>query len=419
MNKPIAIVLGGTNPHKALIENLQGRGYYTILVDYLDSPPAADVADEHIQESTLDKDKVLEIAKELKAALVIATCIDQANVTACYVSEKLSLPSPYSYQIALEVSNKVTMKSFFKKNDIPTANYYQLRSTDNFHKINSRYPLVVKPSDTTGSKGVVRVENEADAIEAIKKALSLSRSKTAIVEEYIYGDEIQIDCFVKNSKPYILMINKKNKIKLKKGELQSIGSLMPINLKDELLIKINNILNKIVKGYTLQTTPLFIQAVINDNDISVIEFAPRIGGGLSYKIIPMVTGFNTLDAALSGLLNDNISVKVNENKYYYTTNNIYVNSCCFGFVEGVEKLLHSGIIEDYYQYKNKGDIITDSISSNNRIGAFIVKDRSKEGLINKINISYKQLKLYDTEGRTVSKILPSINSSEFHNYLNN
>ena len=94
MNKPIAIVLGGTNPHKALIENLRTRGYYTLLIDYNENPPAKEIADNHIKFSTLDQEGVLSIAKSVNAELVISTCVDQANVTACYVGEKLELPIP-------------------------------------------------------------------------------------------------------------------------------------------------------------------------------------------------------------------------------------------------------------------------------------------------------------------------------------
>ena len=79
-----AIVLGGTNPHIELIKNLKKRGYYTILVDYAENPLAKDYADEHIQESSLDKEKVFKIARDRKVNLVISTCSDQANVTACY-----------------------------------------------------------------------------------------------------------------------------------------------------------------------------------------------------------------------------------------------------------------------------------------------------------------------------------------------
>ena len=115
-NKPVAVVLGGTFPHITLVENLRQRGYYTILVDYYDNPPAKASADEHLQESTLDKKKVLDIARSRNAELVISACIDQANVTACYVADKLGLPAPYSYETALRVTNKILNE---RKDDRP------------------------------------------------------------------------------------------------------------------------------------------------------------------------------------------------------------------------------------------------------------------------------------------------------------
>ena len=71
--KPVALILGGTNPHVELVKKLKARGYYTVLVDYLPNPPAKEIADEHIQESTLDNDKVVEVAKEKQAKLIITT----------------------------------------------------------------------------------------------------------------------------------------------------------------------------------------------------------------------------------------------------------------------------------------------------------------------------------------------------------
>ena len=84
MLKKKAIVLGGTRPHIELINKLKNLNFYVILIDYLDSPIAKPYADKHIKESTLNKSAVLKIAKENSVDLVISSCIDQANVTACY-----------------------------------------------------------------------------------------------------------------------------------------------------------------------------------------------------------------------------------------------------------------------------------------------------------------------------------------------
>ena len=124
----IAMVLGGTAPHKELITQLKKRGYRTILIDYYDNPPAKEVADEHIKISTLDKERVLEVAKEKKADLVISTCVDQANAVCCYVGEKMKLPLPYNWETALDMTDKTRMKKIMKEHSIPTADYYIVES---------------------------------------------------------------------------------------------------------------------------------------------------------------------------------------------------------------------------------------------------------------------------------------------------
>ena len=119
-----AIVLGGTNPHIELINQLHARGYYVILIDFLPHPPAKPYADIHIQESSMDMDLVVKIGKEYDVDLVICACIDQQNVTACYAAEKLGLTKPYSYDFAHKITNKGYMKDVMVENHIPTTRYH-------------------------------------------------------------------------------------------------------------------------------------------------------------------------------------------------------------------------------------------------------------------------------------------------------
>ena len=123
MEKPVAIVLGGTAPHIELIRQLHERGYKVVLADYLPNPPAKKHADIHEQVSTMVGDAVLEVARKYDAKLVMSACVDQANITACYVAEKMSLPHPYSYQLASDITNKGFMKKVMWENNIPTTRY--------------------------------------------------------------------------------------------------------------------------------------------------------------------------------------------------------------------------------------------------------------------------------------------------------
>ena len=92
--KPVAIVLGGIYPHGRTLDKLKERGYYTVLIDYFDNPPAAVHADLHINKSAMAYEEVLAVAREMDARLVMSPCLDQQIVIAVKVAEALGLPHP-------------------------------------------------------------------------------------------------------------------------------------------------------------------------------------------------------------------------------------------------------------------------------------------------------------------------------------
>ena len=207
-----AIVLGGTSPHIDLINKLKARGYYVILVDYLDNSPGIAYADEHIKESTLDNEKVLQIAKEANAKLVISTCIDQANSVCCYVAEKLDLPKPYTYETSLNVTDKGLMKQIMAENNIPTSSFIVVRGENEINWNKVSFPAVVKPVDCNSSKGVHRVDNKEETLKYVREALEFSRTHCAIIEGYNEGNEIQVDCFAGTKGAKVLLTRQKKKI---------------------------------------------------------------------------------------------------------------------------------------------------------------------------------------------------------------
>lgn len=399
-----AIILGGTMAHAELIKKLKDLGYFTILIDYYQNPPAKKYADEHIKESTLDKEKVLEIAKIKNVDLVISTSIDQANVTACWVQEKLGKKPPYSYETSLKVTNKPLMKKIMFENNIPTSNFIVVKKLEDIenHKLN--YPLIIKPSDSSGSKGVNKVYNKKEMISNIKNALEISRSNEAIVEEFMEGKEVSMDCLIKDNEVHILTIRESKKIDIKNNSLQQIwGTFYPAEISNNVYRKIQNIAKKISDVFNLDNTPLLIQAIIKEEKIFVIEFAPRIGGGENYRFIKLVTGFDILDASINSFLNEEINLYYENSNKYYSDIMLYAEECIFDRIDNYESLKNQNIIEYLVSYKSKGDIISREITSSNRVGAFVSKGETKKDLIRKIKLAIETLKIYDKNGKNVIK----------------
>ena len=399
MEQPIAIVLGGTSPHVLLVNKLHERGYYVILVDYLSNPPAKKVADEHIQASTLDKEQVLAIAEKRHAALVISTCIDQANSVCCYVAEKLDLPRPYSYETSLYVTNKGLMKSRMKEFDVPSSSFILTKNAEEVDWDQVSFPCVVKPVDCNSSKGVHRADSVDEAIPYVKEAIKLSQTGEAIIEGFCSGDEIQVDCVALEGDADVVMT--RSKVKVEGGNetvLNSFGSIVPAQVNESVIPLLKQIAVNIAKGFGLRNTPFFYQAIVADDQVSVLEFAPRVGGGLSYYMIKNFVGFDAVEAAVDSFLGEPVPTDYHAPVKVYRTCLLYSKPCTFDHIEGLDKLKEEGAIKESFITKSKGDVIDGDMRSSNRVGSFVVEAESIEELNEKVNRCVNDLKVIDNNG---------------------
>ena len=401
MEKPIAIVLGGTSPHILLVDKLHERGFYVILIDFLDNPPAKRVADEHIKESTLDKEKVLEIAQERHAQLVISACIDQTNSVCCYVAEKLGLPHPYSYQTSLCVTDKGLMKKIMVDNAIPTSCFTTTGSVEAIDWTKIEYPAVVKPVDCNSSKGVRRVDSMDETKQRVAEAISLSRTKTAIIEGFNRGEEIQVDCLATESDVKVVMTRQKQKIASKGNEmvLQSFGSIFPAPLSKELQTQTQDIANGIAKAFGLKNTPFFYQAIVSDDGIKVLEFAPRIGGGLSYYMLNEFAGYDAVEYVIDSYLGNPLVFEPSQDNRFQSTVLLYMVPGTFDHISGLDELKEKRVVYETFVMKTKGDVVDEDMRSSNRVAAFVVQGDSYDELKRKARLAIEKIEIFDNNNK--------------------
>lgn len=390
------LVLAGGFDQIALIQELKKRGCYVVLVDYYENPPAKQFADKHIVASTLDVDKVECIAKVEQVGLICTACTDQALLTVAYVSERLGLPCYISYQTGLKVTNKLYMKDVFVKNDIPTSKYV-IVTEPNINSIKGfSYPLVVKPVDCNSSKGVKRVDNDNDYVSFVKDAINYSRTRTAIVEEYKEGTEISADFYVDHGEAKFLSATTSLKIK-NKNSFTILGSDYPA-VDCEQHEKLIAIASSISRAFALDNTPLLIQLIANKDELSVLEFSARMGGGSKYRLIQILSGVNIMstyvDRILGGLPTVNPVKQVDYCKLMY----LYCKPGVFDHVEGFDELVSEGYIDAYFVYKTKGMAIHGAETSGDRPAGYLCTSSGRELLNQKVKVIDSRLKVFSKDG---------------------
>jgi len=394
------IVLAGGADQAALIIELKKRGHYIILIDYLNNPPGKLFADKHIEASTLDIDTIKEIAIKEKVDLVTTACTDQALLSIAKISEDLNLPCYLSYQSALNVTNKLYMKKKLSDNDIPTGRFIISDGTIP-DDINISFPVVVKPIDCNSSKGVKKAYKENELNIYLDSALSLSRSKIAIIEEYKEGEEISADLYIENEKAKLLLVTGTYKIP-NLNSFTIIQSHYPVvNEKEEL--EILKIAQKIADVFELINTPLLVQLIKSNNNFYVIEFSARIGGGSKYKIIERLSGVNIMNVYIDLILGIIPTVSPEKKSNYALMNYIYCNPGIIAEIQKLETLKKENIIDEFFYYKTIGMEIDKSETSSDRAAGFFIMDNDKLQISSKLQIADENIKIIDQNGNDIMK----------------
>lgn len=400
--KPVAIVLGGIYPHGRTLDKLKERGYYTVLIDYFDNPPAAVHADLHINKSAMDYEAVLAIAQEMDAKLVMSPCLDQQIVVAVRVAETLGLPHPFDSETARNVTNKKYMKTMMQENGIPTARYYQVKEDSDLTALALDYPLIVKPVDSCGAAGVTRVDSPEGLPAAIKMATSWSCSGEAIVEEFKSGMEISAYTYVRDKKA--TLVTTQNRISFMSDQvIKCYGAVSPAEISESVRSHVEEIATKIAQVFELDTTPLFLQAIIGeDESVSVIEFSPRLGGGTCFRLMEANADFDMLDASIDSYLNTVNMQEPSKEKDCYLIYQVQALECNYDHTEGLDSLKEEGVISDYFFQKTKGMHITTEKASSARVAALLVRGKDKGDCLSKLQQAMQVIKVIDENGKDVT-----------------
>lgn len=332
------LLLGGSKQQIPAIIKSKELGYYTILIDYLDDNPGQKYADKFYCESTTDKKKVLEISISEKINGILAYASDPAASTAAYVAEKLSLPSN-SYKSIDILSNKGKFRNFLKQRSF---NYPKALVSKKYYEILNEietlnFPVIVKPIDSSGSKGVTKIEEVSGLNKAFVYAASFSRDKSVIVEEFVEKNHDYMvggDIFVLNGEVVLWGLLNCHRSK-KVTPLIPIGKSYPLLISQDKISLIKTTINKLLKELDISFGAFNIETIIDkENEVYIIELGPRNGGNYIPNFLNLIYNVDTVELSIKCSMGDEtklINPKSND-KFYFSYN---VHSEYDGVLENV------------------------------------------------------------------------------------
>lgn len=385
-NKKKILMLGGADIQVSAIKKARQMGYYVITCDYLPNNPGHKYADEYHNVSTTEKEKVLCLSQKLKIDGILAYASDPAALTAAYVSEKLGLPTN-PYNAVNIISRKDLFRDFISKNNflVPKSKAVkEYKEASKFvRKINKT--AIIKPVDSSGSKGVYKIEVGEDFEAKFQSALSFSKVGKVIIEEFITKKGYQIggDGFLVNGK---LIFRCFGDIHFSKtNPLLPCSVSLPTLHNKEIVERVHNELQRLLTSIGMKIGALNFDVLIDENDqVYILEIGARNGGNMIPELTQFCTGVDMIAYSIKAVMGEDVTdlSMTYETKYF---SHYVIHSSMNGIVESVEKseTLKDCLLYEHYNFQI-GDYVKKFENSANRLGILLLKYPSKEKMLNLI-----------------------------------
>ena len=281
------LLLGGSAQQLVAIKAAKELGYYTIVCDYLPDNPGQYEADKFYATSTTDIEAVYEIAKEEQINGILAYASDPAALPAEIVAEKLGLPTNPAKSVGI-LGLKYPWRKFLHDNGFACPKFYPFNPQTPIDEIknnikNFTFPFVVKPTDSSGSKGVTRLDDWNGLEKAISRADEYSRNKVLLVEEFIqrgYPYVIGGDIFVWNGK--IVLYGEMECLRdMVRSPLIPIGKKKPAAINEKQKRFVYNELQRVITALNIRFGEMNIEILLDkDDNVHFLELGPRAGGNM-------------------------------------------------------------------------------------------------------------------------------------------
>lgn len=376
-------MLGGSLYQTFAIKEAKRLGYYVITADYLPSNLGHKFADEYRNVSTIDKEAVLALAQELKIDGIVAYASDPAAPTAAYVAEKMGLPtSPYK---SVEIlSNKDLFRAYLQEHgfNCPKAMGFVTYEDALAHKDEFTLPVMIKPVDSSGSKGITKLTDWSKLQEAVEEALNYSRGKRFLIEEFIVkkGHQISGDAFSVDGKLVFHCLGNEFYDPSCDKDFAPLGECWPFQMDHKYIEDLEEQLQRLMSSLGMKSNAYNVEAIVGEDDkVYLLELGARSGGSLIPQVVEHATGINMVTWVIQAAAGDPIDLSVLEGRTEMPVkgcwSNYMVHSDKTGNFKSIsfEKQFEKEHVVDFVNDLHVGDAIHRFRDAQDCIGELILK----------------------------------------------
>lgn len=372
------MLLGGIRYLLPVIKAAHEQGYYVITADYLPNNIAHKYSDEYVNVSIIDKEAVLKVAQEKQIDGIMSFGVDPGVVSASYVQEKMGLPSFGPYESVCILQNKDRFRKFLSKHgfNVPKAKGYgsideALAGMDAFD-----YPVIVKPTDSAGSKGVTRVDDYNQLKAAVEHAFDKSLSGHIIIEDFIekQGCSSDTDSFSVDGKLKFVSFNSQYFDTNAANPYTPAAYTWPSTFTKEQEGYLTSEIQRLITLLGMKTNIYNIETRIGANGKPyIMELTPRGGGNRLCEMLHYATRVDLITAMTRYIVGDSVP-EIEQKPYngHWAEVILHADKAgVFGHLD-VDKELPAEVIEEDL-WVNKGDYVNPFEGANDAIGTLVLR----------------------------------------------
>ncbi|MGE7020279.1 ATP-grasp domain-containing protein [Solibacillus cecembensis] len=371
------LMLGGAKTQIPAIKKAKELGCYIIICDIDENVLGKQYAHEYYKISASNKEAVLKLAESLQIDGIVCYAADSGAQTVAYVAEKLGLPS-HPYKSVEILTNKDLFREFQKENHfhVPKAKGFNSFEEAKAYIHHFKMPIMIKPVDSSGSRGVSKIDSLEQLEEKVGIALSFSSSKRFIIEEYIenYGPHMGGDGFSVDGKLVFRCFSNEYFSTDCLNPFVPVLTTWPYVMPKYIQRKIHNEIQRVLDLLNMKTGSYNFDIRIDDNEnVYLIEISPRNGGDWNPEAIQYATKIDLIEYTIKAAIGEDCSdVKMVEPTGYWAT--YVLNSEKSGVFNGLE--IHESFLEknivEYELLVSPGDRVSELSGSHEKIGLMLL-----------------------------------------------